>query len=507
MATHNQFAYECGKIIFNRTAPVIKLNPGANRIDYIDLNGALNSSIACFWMKQVFHCKGGQGINEGAKAEQWEQFYEFDATKIKAFPIPEGQEQAKYAEKLHTLAQARLADSIPAILATPDWQTAADLRALLDARRERDTERLGEMIGLQEELDWLCYRLYGLDDTLEILPVDDVPALEPGARLFEITLARADAERRAALERGETPSESPTAWFERHRATPRTDIPDHLPADYRALVEKRLERTRESKNLALVEQPTYKRRWYHPDNAKEEHDAIREWLADRLEDLARTDGRLRTPSQLATLLESDERHRAAASVLAGRTVHDLEKLVHDLLVASSVPSHPLHRYSKTGLTKRAAWEQTWDLQRREDAGEDVTPPVPPKYTQKDFRKASYYRLRGKLDVPKERFTAYTEIPGTDSGATLYGWAGWTPWERVKKLLEHDAKLERAGHPVKDRLALLDTAWRLLPALEPDHPADAKDFRAEIQALVGEDGPSEEGLREWGERFGVKGRRG
>ena len=33
-------------------------------------------------------------------------------------------------------------------------------------------------------------------------------------------------------------------------------------------------------------------------------------------------------------------------------------------------------------------------------------PVPPKYTGADFAKVSYWRNRGKLDVPKERFISY-----------------------------------------------------------------------------------------------------
>lgn len=34
--------------------------------------------------------------------------------------------------------------------------------------------------------------------------------------------------------------------------------------------------------------------------------------------------------------------------------------------------------------------------------------MPPKYTSADFRKASYWQARGKLDVPKERFIGYPD---------------------------------------------------------------------------------------------------
>ena len=37
-------------------------------------------------------------------------------------------------------------------------------RAALDSGRQRWTETLKRMIALQEELDWECYRLYGLTE-------------------------------------------------------------------------------------------------------------------------------------------------------------------------------------------------------------------------------------------------------------------------------------------------------------------------------------------------------
>jgi hypothetical protein len=42
-------------------APVIKLPEGASEDDHLALLGLLNSSAACFWMKQVFHNKGNGG--------------------------------------------------------------------------------------------------------------------------------------------------------------------------------------------------------------------------------------------------------------------------------------------------------------------------------------------------------------------------------------------------------------------------------------------------------------
>jgi hypothetical protein len=80
----------------------------------------------------------------------------------------------------------------------------------------------------------------------------------------------------------------------------------------------------------------------------------------------------------------------AASGLLGR-----------LLTDDSVSFLAAHRHTESGLEKRAAWERVWSLQRAEDRGEKVPPfDPPPKYDQKDYRDATTWRLRGKLDVPK-----------------------------------------------------------------------------------------------------------
>ena len=53
VATHNHFVLDRGGKVFNRTAPVIKLPAGASEDDHLGLLGLLNSSTACFWLKQV----------------------------------------------------------------------------------------------------------------------------------------------------------------------------------------------------------------------------------------------------------------------------------------------------------------------------------------------------------------------------------------------------------------------------------------------------------------------
>ena len=67
VATHNHFVLDRGGKVFNRSAPVVKLPAGASEEDHLRLLGPLNSSTACFWMKQVFHNKGSTVDSRGAR--------------------------------------------------------------------------------------------------------------------------------------------------------------------------------------------------------------------------------------------------------------------------------------------------------------------------------------------------------------------------------------------------------------------------------------------------------
>jgi hypothetical protein len=84
VSTHNHFALDRGGKVFNRSAPVIKLPPDATEDDHLGLLGLLNSSTACFWMKQVFHNKGAGGGTRVASGrsplgdENWESHFEHD---------------------------------------------------------------------------------------------------------------------------------------------------------------------------------------------------------------------------------------------------------------------------------------------------------------------------------------------------------------------------------------------------------------------------------------------
>ncbi|MEX5710023.1 BREX-2 system adenine-specific DNA-methyltransferase PglX [Parafrankia sp. FMc6] len=430
VATHNNFTLDRGGKVFKQSAPVIKLTAGATEEEHLRLLGVLNSSTACFWLKQVSQPKGGSGIGRGVQDEAWESRYEFTGTKLEEFPLP-ADYPLELARELDELAQ-RLTAVRPVSVATGGVPT----RAWLAAAQAEWTSTRARMIALQEELDWQVYRQYGLLGDELILPMAKVPEIKFGERAFEIALAR-------QIAGGEETSE----WFTRHGSAPITELPAHWPAEYRALVEKRIAVIETDRNIGLIERPEYKRRWATEGWDKLQDAALRDWLLDRLEArelwFADVDGmvqpRLWTTGRLADELAADADFVAVAEIY--RTGEDLTKVVAGLVENEHVPFLAALRYKDSGLVKRADWESVWDQQRAEDAAPDEEAakrirdkiPVPPKYAQADFRKASYWKARGKLDVPKERFISYQPAGPDNDPTMLIGWAGWDHREQAQAL--------------------------------------------------------------------------
>ena len=131
-----------------------------------------------------------------------------------------------------------------------------------------------------------------------------------------------------------------------------------------------------------------------------------------------------------------------------------------------MPLLPVLRYKPSGLVKRQVWERTWDLQRREDAGEDVGPiPVPPKYASADFLNSDLWRLRGKLDVPKERFVCYPHASRDGDPSLVVGWAGWDHLRQAQALTAYYERMKsREGWPPDRLVPLLAGLDQLVPWL-------------------------------------------
>lgn len=459
VSTHNHFVLDHGGKVFKQTAPVIKLLAGVSESEHLGLLGLLNSAVACFWLKQVCFTKDGRG-------ELWEQRKEFNATNVADFPLV-ASPPIVLAQTLDHLAQDLAATGPAGLLAAPGTQPLPTRASLNTARAHADQLRR-QMIAMQEELDWRCYRLYGLlPASSEALDFEHSapPEVALGERAFEIILAR----RMAA-------GSEQTTWFERHGSTPITEIPNHWPEGYRRVVQQRIDLIASDRNIGLIERPEYKRRWNTPSWEALEQAALRYWLLARLESSRYWTTSVDQPpaltstSRLADAARQDTDFMQVATLYAGHADFDPGQLVAELVVSEAVPFLPVLRYTETGLRKRAQWEETWALQRREDAGEDVgSIPVPPKYQSKDFLKTDVWRLRGGLDVPKERWVSYPGCERGADGSLVIAWAGWDHLQQATALAGYylDMK-DNEGWPPERLQPLLAGLLELVPWLKQWH---------------------------------------
>ena len=431
ISTHNNFVVSRGKRVFNRTAPAMRLAEHyASEANHQSLAGYLNSSTVGFWGRLNFFQKGGDQVGDGARLSKtpWQDRLQMGATLLEQLPVPH---LNVLFGKLHELVRAaeetvRLtAEHAPEKVVAETLASTPKLAALRDARNGSLSERArlrGILVSLQEEMDWRVYGLFGLP-TIEAPSLDAVRvSVEPNNRPFEVRLAREVASDISASE-----------WFRVHKREAPKDVGGPLADLYRQRL-RLLDDPDHGKQLRLLETPETKRRWSPPDDHKAFSDAVRTWLVERVEDWFRNQQQpeLRTARQLALELGRDPAIAAAHELLTEESGLDLVKLLSDLVDSEGVPFLCGYRYAETGMEKRASWEETWRLQRLEDEGR-LAPeldrlklkaiPVPDKYGPKDFLR-HYWALRGKLDVPKERFVI---VPGGNSdedSTPLVGWAGW-----------------------------------------------------------------------------------
>jgi hypothetical protein len=232
-----------------------------------------------------------------------------------------------------------------------------------------------------------------------------------------------------------------TTWFERHGSTPTTEIPSHWPEGYRQVVANRIAVIERDRDIGLIERPEYKRRWNTPSWDDIQRNALRDWLLDRLESArfwpsidAKNPPHLTTTNRLAETARADVEFMQIAELYSGQVGFDVDEIIAELVTSESVPYLPVLRYADTGLRKRAQWEETWAFQRREDAGEKIGKiSAPPKYQNRDFLRSDFWRLRGSLDVPKERWISYPDCERGADGSLPIAWAGWNHLQQATAL--------------------------------------------------------------------------
>jgi hypothetical protein len=476
VATHNHFVLDRGGNVFKQTAPIIKLPARATVDDHLGILGLLNSSTACFWFKQVCFQKDTKS--------GWDERFAFDGTKVGQFPLVAQRPTAKAREidRLTTL----YANHLPSEL----FLASVPSRAEIDQSRIQAARVRNEMIAWQEELDWEVYQYYNVLDE-DLTYAGNPPEVKFGERAFEIVLAQDCAA-----------GSKTTIWFERHNGTPTTTVPSQWPQDYRELVERRIAAIRRNRDLALIERPECKRRWAAESWESLEKAALENWLLTRLEaaDLWPRDAnpapRLRSVRELVDALSGNDEFRRAIDLYAGLG-SDAHTTLAALIQQSWVPYLSSMRYSESGLRKHAVWQKTWALQRREDAidaevvrqmagaaTDDISSEqerrkkaevgaiaVPPKYKPEDFREGTYWKLRGALDVPKERFVSFPGLErSNDAGSPMLLWAGYDAKARALALTGYLYEmLQREGADAARLTPALAGLDELLPWVHQWHP--------------------------------------
>lgn len=470
ITTRNQFAPRRLNVVTTQTAPLMILSTKAVDTVQFELLEYLNSSTACFYFMQVCAKKGA---NVSKKRTRDERFV-FNARSVSKAPLPPvlRGDLAKALMRLSAVRRRKIVAALDAIDGGSLFDVARDLE-------REDEAAVGHLRFVQEEIDWAIYARFGLCEPFS-WPVDEPQVLNPGERAFEIRLARdpalqADAE----------------AWFERDRIARKDVASENWSPSYARLVNSRIEAISNSRALQVLEQPRHKRRWLLASAAEELRSLCRAAVAAEIEDLAIWDDcRLHSVSEIADALRRDTRlvdrvrfsednSSEGLSTVCGRIFDDL---------AVSEPSAT--RYSASGLEKHTLWKRAWKEQRATEqslgmSSAEPTPPIPvlkaqakgfcgsfapPEFSPEDFTTRSGWAIRGKLDMPNERFFRVFGAEKAADVSAVCGKAAWTSVERARAIATRVVELhEDETQRPEDALVMLAAVDELLPWIHQWHP--------------------------------------
>lgn len=426
ISSHNQFANGNGDKLASSSVLILELRADWTEDDLLVLLAYLNSSIACCWMSHHLpSLKGALRFSEGI---------------LSRMPVPKSllqpgglrEQVLVLARRLEQAARGREACSPRHVL--DNWSGGARdslLRALAHAQQQEFT-LLRQMVCDQEDLDWALYGALGLAGE----------AAARGTPGFAL------------------PEHRPFQWLS--EAPPKRLSPSLAEA-----WGLRRQELKQNRLLTLLETTPYKRPWHissgpvRGDYRQQVTSACEEWLLGRMEQFFQGSESPRAVShtEVLSFLRGQAGTEAVASIHVSHGGPGLERLVAALLEHESAPYLAALRYTASGLKKRARWEAAW---RRQSLEADSPPPLPtlPDYTPVDFQQRHLWRLRGRLDVPRERFILYLGV----RSEPLYGWAGWDLVQRAQVLLALLTECKRQGLP-EEQLPLLGGLLELLPGIE------------------------------------------
>lgn len=285
---------------------------------------------------------GGDGIRISEKSKVP---YQFGSTRVRELPLPENWASHSLKPRLVELARevdrlAQLSSSLQAAqvlercLASGEDLAAAWAQALADRRAARSRSIL-----LQEEIDFVCYAMYGLVSTPDVLsdPSTWDVLIEAGCRPFCILSQK-------NVEGFEVPELIPSQW----------------PDEMRTVWASRMQAIKNSPTLRVIEDPHYKRRWIgrqglfnHGAKADEFTGALRNWMLARLEASFSCPANVSQPPQLTSMsrmadaVSHDAEFLRVATAYAGHADFDLQQLVAELVASEAVPALPVQRYTES----------------------------------------------------------------------------------------------------------------------------------------------------------------
>lgn len=439
IVTHSHFQFFAEPRLFKDHSPVMVVR-GDSDFALLVL-GHLNSSTALFWLKQACFSK-----RESEEAES-DTYFELAGGKLEEMPIPDSLARLEVQGYLHTTL-TRLAKKcwqvgrkLPSSAlrkvferageayhdwnsqlsgyVTPDGELGAPFDSTVALRRAYEKaqairERLrGEMIALQEEMDWLVYAAYGL-------LLEDYPA---------VRMQGTNGDVESPLRREERPF---VLWAQAEGDYDRAValIPADWPATRKKLWEARLAVIRDNEHIRRIEQPVYKRRWdeqWKVGNqwrcgpiayAAEFVDAFEWWLREKAEwwlEHKKNGGPVELDAW-ADALWRDSRVAAAWPVAAEQYAFlEAEKAREKAEENGDAPPAALAKPA----TDRAGFVRAFKR-----IIEDETVPagfpfaVPYEDLERRLRRkvpAKLKSIRGKLNVPRERFHRHDD--------NTYSWAG------------------------------------------------------------------------------------
>lgn len=530
VSTHNHFVPMGKGSVSNPHAPRVFLEAqNALQLDAIAI--ILNTSTAGFWMRQVMRDKGGGGIGGGIAAEAWERFFEYVAAKLVGCPICVARPDGKLTALASLGADFTKSQPMEIVRQRTDPLTNVALeqaeRSFHDLRRhlillQEEADWWGYWAyGLSEQRLTLSNLPSGIElgqRSFEIVLARKMTAGETQTTWFE--------------RHGSSPiTELPTEWPDDYRQLVERRIALIERDPNIRLIEQPEYKRRWNTEVWDSQLESALREWLL--DRLESYFDFDGRMNDEDRPTAQLNIALVSIAKLADVARQDVEFLRVGELYRDDQAFDVQTLVAELIEAESVPLLPSLRYKPNGLRKRVEWEQMWALQRAEDAfeaelksefqvhGIDVDDSAevsyhrmpwqslammtesneeevkvlfpfqesfkwwevrnaileklvgkisaPPKYASADFLKSDYWRLRGKLDVPKELWISFPHCEGPD-GTPVIAWAGYNHLQLATAIGQYYQRVkdEFGGSDDSRLVPLLACLIELLPWLKQWH---------------------------------------